>query len=367
MGPLQKYRDLVAAGSIAHDPAQVHVVEKLQALSERLQTPGNGMAKRVARALLRPERGRAGAETRMQGIYLYGAAGRGKSMLMDLFFDTAPVTAKRRVHFHAFMQEIHSGISSQRKQGATDPVRHVADAVADTASLLCFDEMQITDITDGMLVGQLLKRLFERGVVVVATSNRHPDELYDGGWNRQAFLPFIEVIKSHMQMLELRHPVDYRRVLAQAEHAYHVPANNKASAAMDALWLRLLDGEPETALTISAHGRSLSFLRSAGRMLRADFKELCVQALGSAEYLALAKALDFLILENVPVLSPARYNEASRFITLIDALYEARVKLIMTADAEPDALYVEGEGSFEFGRTASRLEEMRSTGWWQSS
>lgn len=362
-GLMQRYRGLIADGEITSNPAQAHAVEKLHILAGRLRDYNPTTPKRISFALFGWGRVRM-FEAQLPGLYICGEAGRGKSMLMELFFDTAPISAKRRVHFHAFMQEVHAGIAAARKRGADDPVKPVADAVADAATLLCFDEMQITDITDAMLVGRLFERLFERGVVVVATSNRHPDALYEGGWNRDVFLPFIDLIKARMEVHELASPIDHRRARALAESVYHVPADDTARQAIDALWEGLTDGASETTLVITAHGRSQSFMRAVGRALRADFTEICACALGVGDYLALAGAIDLLILENVPILSPARNNEAKRFITLIDTLYEARVKLVISADAEPDALYVAGEGAFEFGRTASRLEEMRSADWW---
>lgn len=365
-GPMQSYRELISSGAIASNPEQAHAIEKLQMLAGRLHDYNPATPKRISFALFGWGRERL-LETQLPGLYLYGAAGRGKSMLMDLFFKTAPISPKRRVHFHAFMQEVHSGIADARRRGADDPVIPVADAVADQASLLCFDEMQITDITDAMLVGRLFERLFARGVVVVATSNRHPDALYEGGWNRDIFLPFIQMIKSQMEVHELASPVDYRRARVPAECVYHTPTGTAARQSIDALWARLTGTAREAPMAVTAHGRTQSFQRAVDRMLRADFTELCVEALGSAEYLALASAIDILVLENVPILSRKKNNEAKRFITLIDTLYEARVKLVISADAEPDALYIEGEGSFEFGRTASRLEEMRSQDWWSDA
>jgi cell division protein ZapE len=296
------------------------------------------------------------------GLFLYGGVGRGKSMLMDLFFEAAPVARKRRVHFHAFMQEVHAGIAKARAGGTTDPVKPVADAVADGATLLCFDEMQITDITDAMLVGRLFERLFERGVVVVTTSNRAPDELYKEGLNRQLFLPFIALIKDRVEVHELASATDHRLDRLAGAPVYHTPLGAEATAALDAAWDHLALG-PGDPLTLTVQGRAVRLPAYRNGVARAAFAELCGQPLGPADYLAIAEAIDVLILDDVPVLGRARNNEAARFVTLIDALYETKVRLVASAAAEPDALYPEGEGAFEFARTASRLHEMRSADW----
>ena len=361
---IETYRAMIADQQLAPETSQAHAVEKLQLLSSRLQNYNPSTPKRIAMALFGWGRDRL-VEQQLPGLYLYGEAGRGKSMLMDLFFESAPIAPKRRIHFHAFMQEAHAGIAAARANGADDPVKPVADAIADAATLLCFDEMQITDITDAMLVGRLFERLFARGVVVVATSNRHPDALYKGGWNRDVFLPFIDMIKARLEVYELASPVDHRRARPQAERVYFVPADDTARREIDGIWSRLTDNVPEAMLKLTVQGRHQSFSRNVGRCLRTDFAELCARPLGVADYLALAEAVDVLVLENLPILSPKRNNEAKRFVTLIDTLYEAQVRLVISAEAEPDALYVEGAGAFEFARTASRLEEMRSTGWWQ--
>ncbi len=361
-GPMPAYQQRVEDGAIRFDHDQTRAIEALQALAQVLQRDEQALHKRLASGL-RALRRKRQSEPAARGLYLYGAAGRGKSMLMDLFFDTVKVAPKRRVHFHAFMHEVHAGMITARKGGTSDPVQPVADAIADNAALLCFDEMQITDITDAMLVGRLFERLFARGVVIVATSNRHPDDLYKGGWNRDVFLPFIALIKDRMDLVELASPTDHRRERPLDEQGWFAPHDAQAVAALDALWDQIAHDRPEQPLRIRAHGRTHAFLRSAGRALRADFDELCGQPLGPADYLALAEAIEVLVLEGVPILSPKRSNEAKRFVTLIDALYEAKVRLIVSAAGEPDDLYPEGEGAFEFGRTASRLEEMRSTDW----
>jgi cell division protein ZapE len=358
------YRARVAEGALDADPAQRLAVEKLQLLFIRLRDYNPARPKRVGLGLFGWGRERI-EERAVPGLYLYGGVGRGKSMLMDLFFQTAPVT-KRRVHFHAFMQEMHRGIAEARARGVTDPVRPVADAVADTATLLCFDEMQVTDITDAMLVGRLFERLFERGVVVVTTSNRAPDDLYKDGLNRQLFLPFIALIKDRLELHELESATDHRLDRLHGAPVYHTPLGPAATAALDAAWqhLALGSGAP---LTLHVQGRDLVLPQHHGGVARASFEALCGRPLGPADYLAIAEAIEVLILDDVPMLSRARNNEAKRFVTLIDALYEAKVRLIASAAAPPDALYPEGEGAFEFARTASRLHEMQAAGWGAAS
>ena len=360
-GPMALYRRRVAEGALDADPAQRLAVEKLQLLAMRLADYNPAKPKRVGLGLFGWGRDRL-EEKPVPGLYLYGGVGRGKSMLMDLFFETAPVSPKRRVHFHAFMQEVHAGIAKARATGVTDPVRPVADAVADSATLLCFDEMQITDITDAMLVGRLFERLFERGTVVVTTSNRAPDELYKDGLNRQLFLPFIALIKERLEVHQLESATDHRLDRLQGAPVYLAPLGPAATAALDADWQKLARG-PGEPLALTVHGRTVTLPAWRNGVGRASFADLCGRPLGPADYLAIAEAVEVLILDDVPLLSPARNNEAKRFVTLVDALYEAKVRLIVSAAAEPDALYPEGEGAFEFQRTASRLHEMRSAGW----
>jgi len=300
-----------------------------------------------------------------RGLYLWGGVGRGKSMLMDLFFRTAPVAQKRRVHFHEFMQETHTRIGDWRKnaadrKGKDDPIPPVAKAIAETARLLCFDEFQVTDIADAMLLGRLFEQLFDIGVVVVATSNRVPDDLYKDGINRQLFLPFIEELKDRLDVMEIASGVDHRLQQLTAAPVYYAPLDPKAETALSAAWNRLTQGAEAQSCTITVQGRAVPVPREAAGVAWFAFEDLCAQPLGAADYLALAAQFHTLLIEKVPQLSSAKRNEAKRFVTLIDALYEAKTKLVMSAAAEPEALYPEGDGAFEFERTASRLMEMRS-------
>lgn len=298
-----------------------------------------------------------------KGLYLWGGVGRGKSMLMDLFVDSlGPDIPHRRVHFHAFMQEIHAALHVARKKGVTDPIAPVAEGVAKSLRLLAFDEMQINDITDAMIVGRLFAALFEAGVVIVTTSNRVPDDLYENGLNRALFVPFIELIKSKMAVWELASPTDYRQDRLAGEPVYFTPINPENRAAILAVW-QDLSGGPASPLTLHILGRKVVIPAFRNGVARASFFDLCGQPLGPADYLAIAAAVKVLVLEDIPELSRSNFNEAKRFVTLIDALYEARVRLIALAAARPEMLYLEGEGTFEFERTASRLREMQAADW----
>ena len=340
------YAARVADGALTADPAQEAALDPLEAVRDALTAAP-------------PKRGFFGRKPEPQdpmGCYLWGGVGRGKSMLMDLFHEAAPVPS-RRVHFHAFMQEVHEGMHAARKTGVDDALAPVADAIIAEVRVLCFDEMQITDITDAMIVGRLFEKLFAAGVRVVTTSNRVPGDLYKDGLNRALFLPFIELIETRMIVHELVAARDYRQDRLGDRQVYFV-----GGGALDDVWERLTDG-PAEGLTLRVKGRDVRLDDFASGVARASFAELCGRALGAGDYLALAEAVRVLILTDVPRLSRAQNNEAKRFVTLIDALYEARVRLVMSAAAEPEELYAEGEGRFEFDRTASRLREMQAAGW----
>jgi cell division protein ZapE len=362
-GPMARYRAMVAAGELRHDPVQAAAVEKLQLLHMRLRDYDPRKGKRVARGWFGFGRGAPHKQIKLTGLYLYGGVGRGKSMLMDLFHGGAPVSPKRRVHFHAFMQEVHVGVHIARESNVPDPIRTVAEEIAEGATLLCFDEVQVTDITDAMILGRLFEALFDRGVVVVATSNRPPDDLYKDGLNREQFLPFIALLKERMDVLELASPHDYRMGREAEETRYVRPLGPAADRAMDEAWKAETGGAAGAPVAIDVGRRQICIPRAAGRVGRADFRDLCEKPLGARDYLEVARRFDVLILENVPAMTWAQNNEAKRFVTLIDALYEGGVKLYLSAEAPAEELYAEGKGAFEFGRTVSRLAEMRSSGW----
>ncbi|MBW3616907.1 MAG: AFG1 family ATPase [Proteobacteria bacterium] len=355
----------IREGALKPDPAQVAALERLSRLESELESLGEPSFP-IPFVKKRPP---------PRGVYLWGPVGRGKSMLMDLFFESAPVSLKLRIHFHAFMAEVHGliaawreGDSCHRKArfGRTrgdDPIAPTAELIAGRAKLLCFDELQVTDIADAMILGRLFEALWGRGVVLVATSNRPPDDLYKDGLNRQLFLPFIEQIKAHTEVVAVAGEHDYRLDRLRAARTWFSPVDGETLAAFDALWRDQTDAAPEACTELTVLGRSVRLPRTVGRAVRATFAELCEQPLGAQDYLALVGRFDTVFLERVPELTPVKRNEARRLNTLVDALYEARTRLVVLAAAEPARLYPEGEGAFEFERTVSRLEEMRSAAW----
>jgi len=347
---LKAYRALLASGAAQPDPAQAEAVSELVGLARALA------AYRPA-SLLRFLGQGADAP---RGLYLHGKVGRGKSMLMDLFFAHAPFTSKRRLHFDAFMAEAHAAIEAARATGNGDPMPGAAKALADKGLLLCLDEFQVNDIADAMILSRLFARLFERGLVLVTTSNTAPDNLYRDGLNRQLFLPFVEVLKQHTDVLEIAAARDYRLDKLMGQPLYFAPLDAAAQSALDDTWRMLTGDAPPTPKTLEVAGRKLVIPRASGGTAWLSFDELCARPLGAADYRAIAAALHTVILEGIPVLGPDKRNEARRFITLIDALYDARTHLIASAAAEPDALYTTGDGAEAFQRTASRLMEMRS-------
>lgn len=345
----EHYTRLTKEGILQADPAQIAALPEFERVHDALLVP-------VKKGLFRK------APEAPKGVYFWGGVGRGKSMLMDMFVEHLDGIPARRVHFHAFMQEIHAAIHEARKTNVEDAIAPVAASVAASVRLLAFDEMQISDITDAMIVGRLFEALFKAGVVVVTTSNRHPDELYKNGLNRDLFLPFIALIKDRMVVHELVSPTDYRQDRLGGQQVYFTPVNAAARQEMDAVWADLAGG-PGTPLVLRVKGRDVEIPAFRNGVARAGFHDLCGRHLGPGDYLALAEATKVLLIDGIPTLSRSNFNEAKRFVTLIDALYEAKVRLICSAAATPEMLYVEGEGTFEFERTASRLREMQSDGW----
>ncbi|MBM3522938.1 MAG: AFG1 family ATPase [Alphaproteobacteria bacterium] len=354
---LDAYRGRVDAGELKSDAAQGRIAAALDRLArdlagyEPVRDSGWRARFRFAR---RPQ-------TPPRGAFIHGSVGRGKSMLMDIFYMAAPTARKRRTHFHAFMLDVHERLHRRRQaRSERDPIVPLARELADEATLLCFDEFQVTNIADAMILGRLFAGLFEAGVVVVATTNTAPDDLYAGGLQRDRFLSAIALLKEKLDVFELDGETDYRRDRIKGMAVYHAPLGPRAKAALDAAFASLTDSARGGPVELAVQGRVVTLPCAALGVARARFDELCERALGAADYLAIARTFHTLLLDDVPILSAERRNEARRFITLIDALYEHRTKLVCSAAASPDALHAAGDHAAEFRRTASRLHEMQS-------
>ena len=360
-----RYAGLIAAGKIEADPGQAMLAAQLTALAHRLDQ------RRLARkssslGWLFGKREQAGPP--LKGLYVCGEVGRGKTMLMDLFFATSVVKRKRRVHFHEFMADVHERVHVYRqdiKNGALperDPIQRAAAAIAEETWLLCFDEFHVTDIADAMILGRLFTRLFELGVVVVATSNLAPGELYKDGLNRALFLPFIGLLQRHCEVVRLEARIDFRLEKLTGMPTWYVPANTKADAALDDAWRHLAGEYAGSQHELVVKGHIVRVPKAAMGVARFSFDDLCAQPLAAADYLKIAHEFHTVVLDHIPVMDFSRRNEAKRFIILIDTLYDHAVKLLASAQAPPDELYrgTEGYEAQEFKRTASRLIEMRS-------
>jgi cell division protein ZapE len=355
---MSAYDQLVAAGELRPDPDQRAAATQLAALRHALATkPQRG-------SLLWRLAGRKPDAPR--GIYLWGGVGRGKSMLMDLFYDHLSISRKRRVHFHAFMAEVHARLRAERQKESGDPIAPVAAALAADLDCLAFDELVVNNSADAMIMSRLFTALIGHGLTLIATSNRPPDDLYKDGLNREHFLPFIALIKERMDVIGLNGPLDYRRERLGDGARWFVPADQAASDALSAAFFRLTDYPPEDRAHVPTHeldvggGRMLHVPKDLKGVAVFSFKRLCGEARGAADYLAVARRYHTVFIVGIPRMGPENRNEAARFVTLIDALYEYRVKLLASAAALPDQLYVAGDGAFEFERTASRLAEMQS-------
>jgi cell division protein ZapE len=361
---LNRYAEKLNRGDIERDEGQERVLRKLEQLRSALAHHPSAQ-KPLPLGWLFGARRKAAP---LRGLYLWGAVGRGKTMLMDMFFEAAPVRRKRRVHFHAFMAEVHARVHAWRQDAARgagkagDPIGATADAIAAQAFLLCFDEFNVTDITDAMILGRLFAALLARGVIIVATSNVAPAELYRDGLNRALFLPFIDLIEARMDVVRLDARADFRLEKLQGRAVYYVPPNPKSAAALTAAFKALTGAERGAPATLDVLGRAVRLPEARANVVRGSFADLCGAALGPADYLAIARQFHTVIVDAIPILEAARRDEARRFITLIDALYDRHVKLIASAEAEPAGLYLGAQGreAFEFERTASRLIEMRS-------
>ena len=364
LGPLPAYRAMLAAGELATDSSQAAAAERLHRLWTELVGYDPKPASPPSR-LSRLLRRKAAGPAAPRGVYIVGEVGRGKSMLMDLFFHTAQVARKQRIHFHRFMQDSHARVHAWREANAdaADPIPPLADRVAADASLLCFDEFQVNDIADALILGRLFQALFDRGVVVVATSNVAPDDLFKGQPGRDAFLPFIALIEDRMELFAMASGRDFRRERLMGLRTWHVPADRFADRALDQAFEDLTGGASPGPVTLTVMGRPVVVPMAAEGVARFDFNALCNTALGAGDYLAIARRFHTLVLDGIPRLSPENFDQARRFIVLVDNLYEQRVKLVASADALPDRLYQRGENAKMFERTASRLDEMQSADW----
>ncbi|MBB2167053.1 cell division protein ZapE [Gluconacetobacter aggeris] len=367
-GPLAAYEARVAAGLLSRDPEQAKAATRLDRLWRELPGYHPVVRRPPPKGLLGGLKARLGlnggaAEApRPRGVYMVGQVGRGKTMLMDLFFELAPVEHKMRVHFHRFMQDVHKRLHDMKRRNPdlADPIPPLARAIAQEAWLLCFDEFQVNDIADAMVLGRLFEYLFADGVVVVATSNTEPQDLFQNRPGADAFKPFIAIIQREVDTVVLDSPRDYRRGGMRGMTTWIVPPGPDATQELDSLFMRLADGAPIRPVTLEVMGRKLAVTVAAGPVARFTFSDLCGRALGAGDYLALAMRFPALVLDDIPRLGPDNFDVARRFIVLVDTLYEQKVKLFASAEDQPDAIYQKGEGAQAFERTASRLEEMQS-------
>lgn len=380
-GPVATYHQMLTDGEIRADDDQLRIVRRLQRLYDELlgypEIAGESSSLSIKNWRLAQLFRKSRKTETPRGVYMYGGVGRGKSMLMDMFYDIAPIKSKKRVHFHEFMLDVHARIKHWRgldskgraalggRASQDDPIPPVARQIAVEATLLCFDEFQVTDIADAMVLGRLFKELLSQGVVVVSTSNRPPDDLYKDGLNRQLFLPFIEMIKAQFDVETLDGPTDYRYDRLKGVSTYYTPVNDETTAALSAAFFRLTDRDvadrdkvPSAELTVQ--GRTLFVPKAAYGVAVFSFKRLCANPLGAADYLAIARKYHTVIMVAIPQLQKDKRNEAKRFVTFIDALYEHSVKFLCSAAVPPEELYPAGDGVFEFERTVSRLMEMQS-------
>jgi cell division protein ZapE len=355
---LSRYEELVTSTELKPDPDQRAAAVRLAALEQELEaTPKRGS---VLWRMLRK------APEPVRGVYLWGGVGRGKSMLMDLLRDSLDGPAKRRIHFHEFMLDVHARLRVARESESGDPIPPVAAALAAEVKVLLFDEMVVNNMADAAIMSRLFTALLDAGVTLVATSNRPPDDLYKDGLNRELFLPFIALLKDRLDVLPLNGPTDYRLDRLGGMDTWHVPNGEATTAKLREIFFRLTDYPPEDSANVPSEelsvggGRMLHVPKSLKGVAVFSFKRLCGEARGAADYLAIARRFHTVVIVGIPILGPENRNEAARFVTLIDALYEHKVKLIAGADAEPAALYPQGDGSFEFERTVSRLMEMQS-------
>ncbi len=362
---VEQLQALTASGELKADAAQLDVAHNLDRILTDLKIRKPARKKSALGWMFAKK---AGPAPSVKGLYVHGSVGRGKTMLMDMFFNIAPVEKKRRCHFHEFMADVHNRVHAHRqklKNGETkqaDPIPPVAAQILEEAELLCFDEFTVTDIADAMILARLFTELFAHGCTLVTTSNVVPDNLYKDGLNRGLFLPFVDLLKGHVQVVTLDSPTDYRMEKIRSLPVYVTPLGDAADAAMERAWQQLVNGQAVASTEIQMKGRSIHVPRSAGRIARFSFSDLCEKPLGASDFLAIAARFDTVFIDHIPLLDTNKRNETKRFIILIDALYDHTVRVIASAAAMPEELLVTRKGTegFEFDRTASRLFEMRS-------
>lgn len=353
---LQAYEELIASGEFRPDGEQARIAAFLDDLAAAL----HGYAPAPRANGLKKWLGLEKPAAPPPGLYIVGDVGRGKTMLMDLFYEHVSVAPKSRIHFHEFMQNVHARVHYWRT-AADDPIPPLAKELADGAALLCFDEFQVSDITDAMILGRLFTALFTHGVVVVATSNVAPDNLYEHGLNRARFLPFIALMKEKLQVVNLNSETDYRLDRIKGHRVYLTPLNREADAVVQQRWRQLTETETGLPLDLEVTGRILRVPQAARGVARFEYSDLCQQHLGPGDFLKIAKTFDTVFVEHIPKLDKSRRNEAKRLVTLIDTLYDNHVRLVASAETAPEQIYPEGDHAFEFGRTVSRLNEMQSS------
>lgn len=363
-GPSRAFHGLIDSGELKPDAGQIAAITHLQSLHDALRDYRLGARGGIFGSIKRlfGSVGRAAP----RGLYIHGPVGRGKSMLMDLFFETVTAPSKRRTHFHAFMIEVQERLKGYRAKAVRDPLAALAAEISAETSLLCFDEFHVVNIADAMILGRLFEGFFSGGTVVVATSNVAPEDLYRDGLQRRNFLPFIELIQDRMDIIDIREGDDHRRFGLAGQQVFFTPLGAQATAALDRIFADMTVGMPSIPRVFTVQGRSLEVPQGAGGVARFTFDDLCRQPLGAADYLTIAAHFHCVVLDDVPALTAAERSAAKRFVVLIDALYEHKVKLICSADAEPDALYPSGDTAFEFQRAASRLIEMQSQAYLKS-
>lgn len=365
------YEALTEAGTIVSDPVQRVLIVSLDGLNQAIHERSQASQKRGLARLF----SRRSEPPPLHGLYIWGGVGRGKTLLMDIFFDVAPTERKRRAHFHEFMADVHDRIAAFRRKlkagevRGDDPIAPVANDIASEIELLCFDEFAVYDIADAMILSRLFEQLFRRGVIVVATTNVEPDNLYRDGLNRALFLPFIALLKKHMSIFHLDAPRDYRLGNEETGERYVVPLGPQADAYLDTHFRSLTGVDRGSPMELSVKGRRIEIPEAAEGVARFKFDDLCSRPLGASDFLRIAERFHTIILADVPILSAARRNEAKRLINLVDTIYDQRVRLIVSAEAEADQLWQgrQGAETFEFERTASRLIEIRSDSYWQDA